>query len=620
MISKKPGFITAKTQAQSYKLFCRARGLERIMMQSERPLLWQERKFLQAGYDKDSDRLEELGREDNSYLVKFIFKPEPSISFRAEEEGQEGFEYIDLSARQIDNLPIFLYKHAHEIISLNLSRNSRLQIPSDFVQACTSLRDLKMVEMGIKRIQPSVRQIAGLTRLDLSINRIVDLEHAMLNELPELTTLFIHNNRLTALPDYFVHFSCLKYLNISNNRFETFPVVVCDVASLVDLDVSFNNLSVLPPEIGKLKNLQTLTLFSNNITVLPATLSSMTKLRELDVRYNLIEDFSPVNLAPKLASVRAQYNAAKSLELFAGTLSVLNLSHNALTRFTIVGGSTAALLTHLDLSHARLETVPEDLFVLCTSLQLLVLSDNKIRNISDQLGNLQKLTRLHLNNNALLSIPASIGSLQRLHTLDVSNNKLSSIPASIWLCSELTLLNLSSNGIVEVPDPPEVPTDEDSDRKMSAGTSTRAAPPLAMSLKKLYLAYNRFRDDVFRPISLMTGLILLNLSFNDIYEIPPGMLRHCYQLTHLHLSGNMLTSLPADDLERLSSLRLLHLNGNKLQTLPAELAKLKALQTLDVGTNALKYNIANWPYDWNWCVWWCSSGCHTDDRLQELES
>jgi adenylate cyclase len=41
-------------------------------------------------------------------------------------------------------------------------------------------------------------------------------------------------------------------------------------------------------------------------------------------------------------------------------------------------------------------------------------------------------------------------------------------------------------------------------------------------------------------------------------------------------------------------------NGNKLQTLPAEIGKLRKLLVLDVGNNVLKYNISNWPYDWNW--------------------
>ena len=604
IIVKKPGFISAnsKLPVKAYKLHLRSRGLERMLASQEKPLVSQDRKFRSAGYDPETDRLEELGREDNSYLCKFILKPEILVSFRAEEEGLEGFEYIDLAARGIENLPIFLYKHAHEIISLNVSRNSRLHLPIDFVQLCTSLRDLKMVEMGMKRIPQSVREITGLTRLDISINRIVELEHCQLDDNQELTTLYAHNNRLSSLPDYFVRFSSLKFLNISNNHFDTFPLVVCELVSLNDLDLSFNSLTSLPPEIGKMKGLERLILMCNNISTLPSTMSMLQSLRELDVRRNAIQDFSPISGMPSLQTVRAQHNMSKALELKNANLVHLNLGHNALTRFVVSITPGPANLTHLDLSNARLETLPDDLFTTCINLQLLALSDNKIRSVSENVANLTKLARLDLSNNALQALPESVGKLQRLHTLQVQNNKLSSLPPSIWHCSELTTLNLSSNSIVEFPEPPMPPAEpiDDGERKASTSSASRLNPSLSVSLKKLYLAYNRLRDDTFRPICLLASLTVLNLSFNDIYEIPPGLLQKCHQLTCLYLSGNMLTSLPADDLERLTNLRILHLNGNKLQTLPAELGSIKSLQVLDVGSNALKYNIANWPYDWNW--------------------
>jgi adenylate cyclase len=114
------------------------------------------------------------------------------------------------------------------------------------------------------------------------------------------------------------------------------------------------------------------------------------------------------------------------------------------------------------------------------------------------------------------------------------------------------------------------------------------------------LGDNRLGDDCFDSISLLVELRCLNLSYNEIYEIPNGALSRLGQLTELYLSGNELTSLPADDLERLGTLKVLHLNCNKLQTLPAELGKIRRLHVLDVGSNSLKYNISNWPYDWNW--------------------
>jgi len=138
-----------------------------------------------------------------------------------------------------------------------------------------------------------------------------------------------------------------------------------------------------------------------------------------------------------------------------------------------------------------------------------------------------------------------------------------------------------------------------SSRKDST-TSSRIANTFAQSLRYLSLADNRFTDEVFEEISLLGELRFLNLSYNRIYDIPPRALARMPYLSELYLSGNELTSLPTDDLESISSLKILHINGNKFQTLPAELGKIRRLHVLDVGSNALKYNISNWPYDWNW--------------------
>jgi adenylate cyclase len=131
-------------------------------------------------------------------------------------------------------------------------------------------------------------------------------------------------------------------------------------------------------------------------------------------------------------------------------------------------------------------------------------------------------------------------------------------------------------------------------------TNKGVLPAAAYSVEKVYMGDNHLTSDVFHLLSLLPSVKVINLSFNDIYEIPPYTLSRCDKLEALYLSGNKLTSLPSEDLEKLQSLKILHLNGNRLQTLPSELGAIKSLQHLDVGSNVLKYNIANWPYDWNW--------------------
>jgi adenylate cyclase len=122
----------------------------------------------------------------------------------------------------------------------------------------------------------------------------------------------------------------------------------------------------------------------------------------------------------------------------------------------------------------------------------------------------------------------------------------------------------------------------------------------AGSLRHVFLADNRLPDDVFDELALLPELRIVNLSYNNIYDVPPRTIRRWTHLAELYLSGNDLTSLPAEDLEEVSSLKVLHINGNKFQVLPAELGKVAKLAILDVGSNSLKYNVSNWPYDWNW--------------------
>jgi adenylate cyclase len=119
-------------------------------------------------------------------------------------------------------------------------------------------------------------------------------------------------------------------------------------------------------------------------------------------------------------------------------------------------------------------------------------------------------------------------------------------------------------------------------------------------MRHLYLADNRLEDEVFDELALLPELRVLNLSYNNLYELPPRRLARWTHLDELYLSGNNLRSLPAEDLDEIISLRVLHINCNKFQVLPAELAKVQKLAIMDVGSNSLKYNVSNWPYDWNW--------------------
>ncbi|KIP03447.1 hypothetical protein PHLGIDRAFT_130133 [Phlebiopsis gigantea 11061_1 CR5-6] len=601
---------------EQHRLYLKERGRERLLAMSEKPASIVRRRLEQAGYDH-ADDLRSLAVEDIQYLMKFVYKSND------DELVFEGFESVDLAARALKTVPVVLYSKADLIVQLNLSRNPMLEIPRDFLEACTTLRSLRLQSMSMKRVPQSLRCCETLHRLDLSSNRIVNLDDAGLDHIPSLKSLKLQNNGMQKLPWYFPRIRSLKELNISNNKFEELPDVVCKLSKLIDLDVSFNLLTQLPGEIGDLVNLERLTIVGNQVTRFPNHASNMRSLRVLDCRRNHISDLSTVCLLPYVETIYADHNSLHALDLsFGPCLQTLDVSHNDITQLTPLPGDAGQpfAMVHLDISHAKLSSLDELALSQLTSLHTLRVDHNALRALPDSVGDLFQLKHLSCSNNQLYSLPDSISKLQKLEILEAHNNSLEELTAAIWECSSLTVLNLTSNLLGSISGPSvDTPTPAPSvslaaspplaffgsmylERKTSTASSLgrTALPPLAYALERLYLGENRLNEDHLHPLTVLHELRVLNLSFNHLQVVPNAFLKNLIHLQELYLSGNDLTALPTEDLPLLSSLRVLYLNGNNLQSLPQELGKIQTLQVLDVGSNALKYNINNWEFDWNW--------------------
>ncbi|KAI8346761.1 hypothetical protein BD560DRAFT_411226 [Blakeslea trispora] len=681
-----------------YTLVMKRQNIERELKLHERPLQIQKMLQEQMGY-MDQDNI-----DDNSYLVYFQMVPKMAAPLI---EDRDLGHHVVLPAHSFSTIPIYLYKPASKIKSLDLSNNILFELPVDFVQRCTSLSKLYLSNNDYTVLPSATQHIASLEHLHISGNQLHDLDHARLDKLSQLRTLRAINNKLETLPEAFG--SCFQHLTtlfISNNSFTKFPMVICQITSLAYLDISFNKIQMFPEEIGQLTNLIGLFAIANRITGgLPSSLMNLTKLRELDLRQNLISDLDVVSHLPSLEILLVDYNSTSIVNFEVKSLRQLKMYKNHLTQFNLscLPGPESSCLTELNLSNCKLSSLPETLFSNTKSLERLVLDSNTLSTLPSSIGQLQRLVKLSIQNNNLDSLPSEIGRLTELKILDAQKNNLKMLPKEIWLCASLQTLNCSSNLLESFPPPSSAPLvtgdnvsemtlvcngDDDMmpimpptlnagqgvikrlDYSINSSTTSNATfnslssaasfnynseqslhphhtnsqsaqsqssqqaslipppppppqksttpppppnfnppsfftspqnhpPPLSLSLRQLFLGDNRLTDDVWSPLLHFSELRTLNLSFNDLYEVPPESLCHQH-LYELYLSGNQLTSLPADDIERLQYLRVLAVNGNKLQTLPAEIGKLRKLLVLDVGNNVLKYNIANWPYDWNW--------------------
>jgi adenylate cyclase len=612
-----------------------------MLAQTERPADIVRRRLEQAGYDI-ADGLDTLGEQDLSFLMKFVYKSTvlgPAVGgltpnlyhlelMSNQEEDMIFTDYrnVDLTNKSLRTVPVALYKHAEEIKSLTLSRNPMLDIPGDFVQLCTSLQELRLSNMSIKKVPQSVQNFTTLMGLDVSSNRIGDINDIALYRLPDIQELRVQNNRMEKLPWYFPRLHMLRLLNISNNKFQEVPEEVCKMSGLEELDISFNMISQLPEDLQSLQRLKILIIVGNRVARIPDSFWRLSNLAVFDCRRNNITELGAVSLLPNLEELLVGHNYVQALDVSSGPLlKRIDISHNDITQISLAPGPVGRIpvaLTYLNVSNAKLSSLDDLALGQLTTLEELILDRNKFRAIPDSLGELNLLQSFSCSDNLIGALPSSIGRLQRLERLDVHNNNLTEFPAALWNCGSLERINMTSNVIAHIRLPtlppasaaltvgfPEsalsstvtlVPGLPDRKASTTGSMAPRLLPPLVKSLQRLYLGENRLLDDALPVLMILRELRVLNLSFNDFQELPRQFFKEVVLLEELYLSGNKLAGLPTEDLYRLNKLEVLYLNGNRLLTLPQELGKVINLAVLDVGSNGLRYNISNWEFDWNW--------------------
>lgn len=624
----------------------------KVLEPFERPLKIQMGLLMLSGYS-DNDNLRIIGREDLSYICKFVVENIYLRSLTHEEEIMLSKDYVDvnISSSDLKNIPIIFHQHTYEIEKLNVSDNPSIYIPLDFIQSCTNLTSIIFSRNGCSKFPINFFEAKQLTYLDMEKNFLDDLP-SKIGHLRNLTHLKLNSNQLSTLPKSFGKLQNLISLNLSSNYLEVYPEAISELYNLADLDLSYNDLSYLPESIGKLIQLVKLNVSTNKLSkTLPSYITNLISLKRFDLRYNKLTNIDVLGSLPNLEAVYASKNNISTFTDEMESLRLLHFDRNPITDLKF--DTLLPNLAVLDLSKAKITAIPPEFMHKISNIEKLVLDKNHLINLPNEIGNLTKLTYLSAYGNNLQVLPPSIDKLVSLQYLDLHSNNLQLLPSGIWDLKSLTYLNVSSNMLSTLPQPPlsvaKRISSTASFRQSSGGfrqeldsrrpsvqsviesdsTSTPIEPTdaigevsseggpyegsssssvnfnnssgsLADSLLVLVLADNRLDDDCFDSISFLVELKTLNLSYNDLLEIPEGAARRMTKLVELYLSGNELTSLPTDDLDNIKSLKLLYLNNNKFVSLPAELSKLVNLQHLDVGSNQLKYNISNWPYDWNW--------------------
>lgn len=428
----------------------------------------------------------------------------------------------------------------------------------------------------------------------------------------KLYILNASGNQLTTIPAYLAGIDLLRKLNLSHNKItEVEDGALYDLENLEELDLSHNQLTELPQAISQMYNLKRLILSYNKIKELPAWITQLTKLEELFLDNNELSELpASLNVLIKLSRLDLQHNRIKQLPTKIGQLPMLtrlNLSHNSLIDVPDSLGNLKQL-NILSLAHNQLESLPFPLSNL-SNLNLLYLSGNKFSILDRSVGAILELRLLDLSHNAFELLPPELEqgghtsipkvaylnlSHNRLVTLpkwvvgsevdslDVSHNRLTSLPRELGEPNNIELLDVSHNELMTERMNFAVLSPEQLEEAMKKFSSFLF--PLRMA-KKINISHNKLQ--IFFINDEVSNAEEIDLSHNPLEQLP------CYapkldKLKKLSLRFTQLRSLP-DWLYFLPSLRDLDVSNNLLVCLPECTIPVKssALTTLDVSNNHL---------------------------------
>jgi leucine-rich repeat protein SHOC2 len=255
-------------------------------------------------------------------------------------------------------------------------------------------------------------------------NTIENKINALLLNDPELTSVFVSESHLVALPVAITHFKHLKILDCSFNQLKTLPECMSEMKTLEILDLRGNEFTEIPTPILAIRSLKQLLLCRNNISVIEAdTWIGIIKMIRLDLSYNDIRTLPPImHSSSSLEHLNLSHNSLTSLPQSIGYMSSLRTLYINNNLLTSIPASTGMLinLQSLELSYNKLHSLPEPLFERMHSLQRLLLNCNPIKTVPD-MSDLIALELLDISETDVEKLPLSIAKLSQLGVLYVDN-------------------------------------------------------------------------------------------------------------------------------------------------------------------------------------------------------
>lgn len=467
---------------------------------------------------------------------------------------------LDLSHNHITELPRTSFLMVSNLMNLNLSYNLQLSaVPSTLFHPLSQLRSLDMSYCALKLLSPELlMKSSSLRKLSLKHNYIDELTEPAFQNLWNLTELDISQNLITNIrPGCFSHLPSLKQLNLSGNRLSSFKGEFfitrrSNGTKLEVLDLSGNDLSYLFPSSFRVHpKLQKLIATQNRFSFFPAELVvGLHHLQIVDLGENMLKSLEEFDFG-KLPRLRT-----------------LKLNNNLLDSISETAFHNSTQLQVIDLSGNKLERLGERTFQGLGRLQLLDLSNNLLSELPDSIferSKLRMLENINLSDN-MFEVPP-LKTLQRqyffLNSVNLARNKLREIPPDDSIMVNIKVLDLSFNNLT-TESIANVLGEPKTVRELNlAGTGishiTRLETPF---LQNLNLSYNEISEIPEKVFERPTLLEVLDLSNNNIASISGTKVwNKLKNLEVIDLSSNPIKTIVQDDFEGLQSLKRLNISN-----------------------------------------------------------
>lgn len=320
---------------------------------------------------------------------------EPAVNLR---EFSLAFNPLTSFTANDENL--LLVSNTLQLLDLSHCKITKVS-GSQVLQGMSDLKHLILFNNQIRSISDLISDT--LVSLDLSNNRLTNLQPTMLVALPSLTTINLSKNHRISLHtkqgdvgSVSLRRIDLSYCNMDNIELEGFP-------ALTTVNLKGNMIRQLSSDsFLNSRMIENLDLSQNSINLIHSnTFNKLKHLKKLNLSFNMI---------PKI-----DRDTFKENEL----LTKLDLSRNYISRFNRI---SAPYLTLLNMTWCEIMTIDPD-----------------------ALTGFQELTTLDLSNNLITDLPDTLAA-DRLSTLDLSMNRMTTIRNTTFAgFPEITKINLSGN-------------------------------------------------------------------------------------------------------------------------------------------------------------------------------